>query len=154
MLWWGEVRRRVAHIDIDGILESGYVEQLIEDAPFSLFPTVGNSEKPDTVAAKLLEGRVAILVDGTPIVLTVPLLLVELFQSAEDYFSRPWFASFMRCARFLAFALSLLLPAVYVAVCMYHPEVLPTSLMITIAAAEENTPFPVACEHFYDDFTV
>ncbi len=143
-----EVRRRVEHINIDGILESGYVEQLIEDAPFSLFPTIGNSEKPDTVAAKLLEGRVAILIDGTPIVLTVPLLMVELFQSAEDYFSRPWFSSFVRFFRFIAFAISILLPAFYVAISSFHQEVLPNSLMITIAAAEENTPFPVAVSVF------
>lgn len=83
-----EIRRQVNRINADAILESGYIEQFIEDAPFSIFPTVANSEKPDKVAAKLFEGRAAIFVDGTPIVLTVPMLYIESFQSAEDYYSR------------------------------------------------------------------
>ncbi|MEL7566944.1 MAG: spore germination protein, partial [Dehalobacterium sp.] len=84
-----EIKRRLKKINTDAILDSGYIEQFIEDNPLALFATIGNSEKPDVVAAKILEGRAAIFVDGTPIVLTIPLLFVESFQSAEDYYNRP-----------------------------------------------------------------
>ncbi len=83
-----EVRKRLKHIDIDSILESGYIEQLIEDAPFSVFPTVYHTERPDVVAGNLLEGRFAIIVDGTPFVLIAPALFIQFFQSVEDYYSR------------------------------------------------------------------
>jgi spore germination protein KA len=141
-----EIRRRLQRIKTDAILESGYIEQFIEDAPFSIFSTVGNSEKPDVVAAKLLEGRAAILVDGTPFVLTVPMVITESFQSAEDYYSRPYFASLIRILRFLAFIISVLAPAAYVAVTTFHQELLPTPLLFTMAAAREGIPFPAVVE--------
>ncbi len=141
-----EVRRRLERINTDAILESGYIEQFIEDAPFSLFSTVANSEKPDVVAAKLLEGRAAILVDGTPFVLTVPMLFIESFQSAEDYYSRPYFASLIRTLRFLAFVISVLNPAMYVAVSTFHQELIPTPLLFTQAAAHEGIPFPAVVQ--------
>lgn len=141
-----EVKRRLRLIRIDSVLESGYIEELIEDAPFSPFATVGNSEKPDRVAARILEGRVVILVDGTPFALTVPYLFIESFQAAEDYYSRPYFSSFVRLIRFLGFAITLLAPAVYVALESFHPELIPTSLMLTMASAVEGTPFPAVVE--------
>lgn len=144
----GEIRRRLIRINTDAILESGYIEQFIEDAPFSIFPTVGNSEKPDTVAAKILEGRAAILVDGTPFVLTVPLVFIESFQSAEDYYSRPYFASLIRLIRFLAYTISVMAPATYVSLTTFHQELLPTPLFFTMAAAREGIPFPEAMEAF------
>ncbi len=143
-----EVKRRLKGIKIDAILESGYVEQFIEDHPFSPFPTVSNTERPDVVAAKLLEGRVAIIVDGSPFTLVVPTLLVEAFQNAEDYFSRPWYASMIRMVRYIAFAISVLTPAVYVALVTFHQEVIPTPLLITVAAAAEGTPLPSFPEAF------
>lgn len=141
-----EVKERLQRIKTDAILESGYIEQFIEDAPYSLFSTVGNSEKPDMIAMKILEGRVAILVDGTPIVLTVPALLIDGFQSAEDYYLRPYYVFFIRLLRLLSFFISLLAPAVYVALTSYHQELIPTPLLFTIAAAREGAPFPVAME--------
>jgi len=141
-----EVRERLSRIDTDSILESGYIESFIEDAPFSLFPTIGNSERPDKICAKLLEGRVAILVDGTPFVLTVPYLFIEAFQAAEDYYSRPYYTSFIRLLRWLAFFISVYLPAIYVAVITFHQELLPPALLISVAAAEEGTPFPAVVE--------
>lgn len=142
----GEIKRRLKRIDTDAILESGYIEQFIEDAPFSIFATVANSEKPDIVASKLLEGRAAILVDGTPFVLTVPMLFIESFQAAEDYYSRPYFTSLIRMLRFIAFAISILAPATYVALTTFHQELVPTPLLLTMAAAREGTPFPAAME--------
>lgn len=141
-----DVRKRLSRINTDAILESGYVEQFIEDSPSSIFATVANSEKPDKVAAKLLEGRVAILVDGTPFVLTVPALFVESFQSAEDYYSRPYFASLIRLLRYLAFFISVAAPASYVALSAFHQELIPTPLLLTMSAAHEGVPFPSVLE--------
>ena len=141
-----EVKNRLEGIEIDSVLESGYIESFIEDAPLSPFPTVGNSEKPDIVSGKLLEGRVAILVDGTPFALTVPYLNIEAFQNSEDYYSRPFYASLVRMLRWIAFSTAVFLPGVYVAVTTFHHELLPPSLMISIAHATEGTPFPAAAE--------
>lgn len=141
-----EVKRRLERIQIDGILESGYVEQFIEDAPYSPFSTVSNSERPDVTAAKLLEGRVAIFVDNTPFVLIVPMLFVESFQIPEDYYSRPWFVTLVRWLRFVAFAISTLGPAIYVALTTFHQELIPTPLLMTMAGAREETPFPAVLE--------
>lgn len=141
-----EIKRRLKRIETDAILESGYIEQFIEDAPFSPFSTIANTEKPDVAAAKILEGRAAILVDGTPVALTVLMLFVEGFQSSEDYYSRPYFASMVRWFRYIAFTLSVLSPAAYVALTTYHQEIIPTPLLITMAAAREGTPFPAMVE--------
>ncbi|MEL7657102.1 MAG: spore germination protein, partial [Bacillota bacterium] len=97
-----EIKRRLDRINTDAILESGYIEQFIEDAPFSIFSTVGNSERPDAVAAKILEGRAALLINGTPFVLTVPVLFIESFSSTEDYYSRLYFVGIVRMIRFLS----------------------------------------------------
>ena len=141
-----EVKTRLAQISVDAILESGYIEQYIEDDPFSIFATIGNTELPDVVAAKMLEGRVAIVVDGTPTVLTVPLLFIESFQVPEDYYSRPYYASIVRLVRYIAFAISVLAPAFYVALTSFNQQLIPTPLLITMAAAADGTPFPVLIE--------
>ena len=141
-----EIRTRMQEISTDAILESGYIEAFIEDAPYSIFSTVGNSEKPDVVAAKILEGRAAILVDGTPFVLTVPMLFLESFQSAEDYYSRPFYSSFIRLIRFGAYLSSILAPASYVALSTFHQELIPTKLLFTMAAGREGVPFPAVAE--------
>ncbi len=141
-----EIRKRLNRIHTGSILESGYIEQFIEDAPYSIFSTVGNSEKPDKVAAKLLEGRAAILVDGSPFVLTVPMLFVESFQASEDYYSRFYIASLVRLTRYTAFFLSILAPALYVALTTFHQELIPTPLLLTMAAAREGIPFPAVLE--------
>lgn len=141
-----EVKTRLNKIKIDAVLESGYIEEFIEDAPYSIFSTVANSEKPDKVAAKLLEGRVAIIVDGTPFVLTVPMLFIESFQSEEDYYSRSFFASLIRSIRFLAYIISILGPATYVALTVFHQELIPTQLLITILSGRKQVPFPAVIE--------
>ncbi|WP_209121598.1 spore germination protein [Alkalihalobacillus sp. BA299] len=141
-----EVKQRLQRIETETILESGYIEQFIEDHPYSIFPTVGNSEKPDKVAAKILEGRVAIFCDGTPFVLTVPHLFIETLQVGEDYYSRPYMASFIRLLRVFALFVTIVTPALFVAVSTFHQEMVPTLLLITMAAAEEKVPFPVFIE--------
>ncbi len=144
-----EIKERLNKIQTDAILESGYIEQFIEDAPYSIFSTIGNSEKPDTIAAKILEGRAAILVDGTPIVLTVPMLFLESFQSAEDYYSRPFYASLIRLIRFAAYLASILAPATYVALSTFHQELIPTKLLFAMAAGHEGVPFPAFVEALF-----
>ena len=136
-----EVERRLRTIDTDAILNSGYIEEYIEDAPLSVFQTIGYSEKPDIVVAKLLEGRCALIIDGTPFVLTMPMLFVESFQSPEDYAVRPYIAMFLRVIRVIAFFISLTAPALYVAMTLFHQELIPTTLLFTIAASSEGIPF-------------
>ncbi len=138
-----EVMSRLERIKVDGILESGNIEELIEDNPWSPFPTVNHTEKPDRVAAMLLEGRVAILVDGTPFVLTVPNLFVEHLHAPEDYYERFLYTSAIRLVRFTSMAVSLVLPSLYIALTSFHHELLPTPLLLSIAGQREPVPFPV-----------
>lgn len=139
-------RYRISRLDVESILESGYLEEYIEDAPYSPFATIGYSEKPDVVAAKILEGRVAIAVDGTPFVLTAPMLFIESFQTAEDYYTRPLYATLLRILRLFAYLLTVFSPAIYIALTAFHQELIPTTLLLRIASAREGTPFPVFLE--------
>lgn len=141
-----EVRQRINRINIDAVLESGYIEELIQDEQYSPFPTVFNTERPDAVAAAILEGRIAILVDGTPFVLIVPALFIHFFQSSEDYYQRADISSFIRLLRYFAFFLALLTPSTYIAVTTFHQEMLPTQLLISLAAQREGVPFPAVVE--------
>ncbi|MDK2800600.1 MAG: spore germination protein [Clostridiales bacterium] len=141
-----EVHRRLDKINIDGILESGYIEELIQDETFTPFPTVFNTERPDVVAAGLLEGRIAILVDGTPFALLVPALFIHYFQASEDYYQRFDIGTLLRLIRYLSFFLTLLVPSMYVAVTTFHQEMIPTPLLISLAAQREGVPFPAILE--------
>ncbi|MFC4101815.1 spore germination protein [Paenibacillus xanthanilyticus] len=141
-----EVKTRIQKIKIDGVLESGYIEELIEDAPLSVFSTVGSSERPDKIAAALLEGKVAIFVDNTPIVLFVPTFFWQFFQASDDYYSRYWVGSFFRIVRYIAFLISLMLPSLYVMLVSFHQEMIPSMLAFTIASGREVVPFPVLIE--------
>lgn len=148
-----EVRTRLNNIEIDSILDSGYIEELIKDDRYSIFPTFLNSEKPDVVAASLLEGKTAIFVDGTAFVLTAPALFVEFFQASEDYYHNFIVSSTVRMVRLVAFLLSLLVPAVFVALVTHHQETIPTPLLISIAAQREAVPFPALVETFLMEMT-
>ena len=148
-----EVEKRLEAIDIDAVLESGYIEQLIEDSWISLFPQIQHSERPDTVAAALLEGRVAIIVDNTPFVLVVPVTLNTFLLSSEDYYERWWVANFIRWVRMAAVIISFLLPAAYIAVASYHPGIIPSPLAIFIAGTRETVPFPVFVEAMLMELT-
>jgi spore germination protein KA len=141
-----EVRQRLDRIDIDGILESGYIEEFIQDETYTPFPTIYNTERPDVVAADLLEGRVAILVDGTPFVLTAPSLFTQFFQAAEDYYQRADVSSLLRMLRFFSFFIALFGSSLYIAITTFHQEMLPTALLISLAAQREGVPFPAIIE--------
>lgn len=140
-----KLRDRLESIDIDGVLESSYIEEFIQDETYTVFPTVNNTERPDVVAAALLEGRVAIFVDGTPFVLLVPGLFAQFLQSPEDYYHRSDFG-LLRLLRYVAFLISLLAPALYIAITTFHQEMIPTSLLISLAAQREGIPFPAFIE--------
>lgn len=141
-----QVRRRISEIDIDGVTESGVVEMYIQQGRVPLYPTVGNSERPDKVAAKLLEGRVAVLCDGSPVVLTVPYLFVEGLQSSEDYSKSPYYATFIRLLRFFAMCMAVYLPAVFIAIMYFHQTVIPYQLLMKIDEARADIPFSVFIE--------
>lgn len=141
-----EVKARVKRIQIDGILDSGYVEEFIEDLPYSPFPQVHSTERPDVVAAELLEGRIAILVDNTPFVLIVPMTLWAGLQASEDYYIRWPIATFVRWIRFLFIFIAIFAPPLYVAITTFHQEMIPTNLVLSIASAREAVPFPALIE--------
>ena len=129
-----------------GFLKVEISRNLSEDSTYSPFPTVFNTERPDVVAAALLEGRIAILVDGTPFVLIVPALFVQFFQSSEDYYQRADIASLIRLLRFFAFGIALLAPALFIAITTFHHAMLPPALLISLAAQREGVPFPAFVE--------
>ncbi|MBQ2449060.1 MAG: spore germination protein [Peptococcaceae bacterium] len=142
-----EVHRRLDGLkNVDSILDSSCIEQYIEDSPLSVFPQMQYTERPDKVAASLLEGRVALVVDGSPNVILLPLLFVQLLQSPEDYYTRMIPGTFMRWIRYMGVLIAILFPSLYVAITSYHPEILPLNLLLSIAAAREGIPFPAFIE--------
>lgn len=141
-----EVYHRLSLIDVDAILDSGYIEQYIEDSPWSPFPQVQFTERPDRVTAALLEGRVAILVDGSPFALLVPAVLSNFLPTAEDHYERWLLMSGIRIIRTISILTAILLPALYVAIVTFHQEMIPTKLAIAIANSREGVPFPALFE--------
>jgi len=141
-----EVRRRIQAIDVDYVPESGMLEQYIEDFPYTVFPQVTSTERPDRVSAFLSEGYVAIMVNDNPWTIIAPMTFTTFFHSPEDYYLRWPYANFLRALRFVAILITLFLPAAYIAVTSYHQEMLPTDLMMAIAASRQGVPFPVFLE--------
>lgn len=141
-----EVKNRIQTIDLDNLLESGYIEQLIEDNFLSPFTQVQNTERPDRVYGALMEGRVAIILDGTPFALIVPVTINMLLQSPEDYYER-WFASsLIRLLRYLAAAITLFGPSMYIAFVSFHQGLIPTKLALSMMSTREGVPFPALIE--------
>ena len=141
-----ELKKRIASIDIDGILDSNYIAELINGKDASLLKTMGTTERPDIVAARLLEGKIAIVVDGTPVVLTVPYLFSENFQSDEDYYVNYLIASASRMMRYVCFFLAVSVPAVFVALLTHHLGLLPTNFMLSVSALREGVPMSSVTE--------
>jgi spore germination protein len=139
---------RIENIHIDAVLDSGYIEQLIEDDSWSPFPQIQSTERPDVVSAALYEGRVAILVDNSPFALIIPGTMAALFQTPDDYYQRWINASMLRIIRFLGIFIGLIMPALYVAVTSFHTAIIPTRLAYSIAASREGVPFPAFVETF------
>jgi spore germination protein len=148
------VENRIKRIDIDSVPESGYVEQLIEDNYLSPFPQVQNTERPDRVVAALMEGRVAILLDGTPFALIVPVTLSMMLQSPEDYYERWIPGTFIRMLRYLAAILALFTPSLYIAFISFHSGLIPTKLAISIIGTRSGVPFPALIEALFMEIAI
>lgn len=146
------VKRRIRSVDLNTILESGYIQPYLEGDGGWFFSECGSCERPDTFAAKLYEGRVGILVDGTPFSLIVPHLFIESFQTLDDYTQKPFYAAFIRIVRVIAYLITLFLPGAYVAVASYNPEMLPSSLILNLAATEQTAPFSLMVECLFIHF--
>lgn len=143
-----EIRCRIRAIDIDGVPDSSYIGQFLAKKPYSLFKQVGTTEKPDILCAKMLEGRVGILCDGSPIALTLPYMLSEDFQSSQDYFVSPYRASVSRALRWIAVAAALFLPAFYVAAQLFKLQLLPFGLLLTVSGGIRDLPLSPSLEMF------
>lgn len=141
-----EAIKRINNIKVDFVLDSNYILEFIQDQPLSLIPTIFRTEKPDVVAAKVLEGKVAILVDGSPIALTLPTIFSELMMSSDDYYQGPIIVSVIRWARYFSFMLSLTLPAIYVSLITFHSELLPSRLVTTVLPSRATVPFSAVIE--------
>lgn len=141
-----EARRRLLAIRTDSVLESAYIEEYIQDRVWTPFPTLTNTERPDVVAAQLLDGKVAVMVNGTPIALLAPMTFFEFFSSPEDYYQRADIATFLRWIRLLSFFFAVFVPSLYVAATTFHQELIPTQLLISLSAQREGVPLPAFAE--------
>lgn len=148
-----EVKERIGRIQMDGILGSSYIEEFIDDFPLSPFPQSQKTERPDVCAAALLEGRVVIFIDGTPVPLIVPVSLTMFLQSPEDYYQRYIFANFVRWLRMAFLVISLLFPSFYIALTTFHPVMIPSDLLLSVAAARDLVPFPALIEALIMELT-
>jgi len=141
-----ELNRRLDKIDINAILDSNYICELIKDGTYTPFKTIGLTERPDSVASKLLEGRIALLVEGSPSVLTLPFLFLENFQTTDDYYLNYIYASFNRLIRFIGFFITILTPALYLSLVTFHRELIPTDLALSISQSRSDVPLPTIVE--------
>ncbi|NLB19159.1 MAG: spore germination protein, partial [Syntrophomonadaceae bacterium] len=141
-----DARQRISGVDTDGLLDIYYLKEFLSEGKYSIFPLLKETERPDKVCADLLEGRFALVADGSPQVLTAPSQFIEFFQASEDYYTNPYLVFLLRCLRFAGFAMACLLPALYVAVSTYHPEMIPIPLVFSVAGARETVPFPAFIE--------
>ncbi len=148
-----EVRKRLDKIDVDEIQGSNSIEEWIADDTLTPWPTIMVTERPDVVSGNLLEGRIAIFVDGTPIPLIVPTTWNQFFQTAEDYYLRWNISGFLRFIRIISFLITLLGPSLFIAFISFHPELIPTPLLINLAAQRQAIPFPVIIEALLMEFT-
>lgn len=148
-----ELRSRLKRIDTDGIIDSGYLQEFIEDEPYSFFPQIQETERPDTAAAHLLEGRCVVLADGSPFALIAPINLWGALQANEDYYQRFMPATVIRWIRYVFTAIALLFPSLYIAITTFHQEMLPTNLILSLAAAREASPFPALVEALIMEIT-
>ena len=144
-----EIEQRISAVDIDGVPDSSYIAKFISKKPYSVFKQIGTTEKPDILCAKMLEGRVAILADGSPIALTVPYMLAEDFQSSQDYFVSPFRATVSRILRMIAVFAALYLPAAYVAAELFKLQLIPLNLLLIISGGTQTLALSPSLEMFF-----
>ena len=148
-----EVKQRIKKINTSSVLDTGNIEEFITDTPFTFFPLIFNTERPDSVSGNIIEGKIAIFLDGTPFALIVPSVFTDFFQATEDYYQPFFMSSFIRIVRYLAFMITLILPSLYVALTTFHHELLPTPLLISVQSQREGVPFPAVIEILIMEFT-
>lgn len=142
-----KVRRSLEKIKLDTVLSTAYIEPFVDDSyTKTLFSSFAKSERPDMVCKRLNEGKICILVDGTPFALVFPVLLSECFQTMDDYSSKCFYATFIRWIKYIAFFLTVFFPGIYVALVLFHPEVFTLKLLLNLYASEEATPYPLTLE--------
>ena len=144
-----KIREKIKAINIDGIPDSSYVAKLLSERKTSLFKQVGSTERPDVLIERMLEGRVGIIVDGSPFALTLPYLLIEDFQAAEDYYISQYRANLVRALRVIAILFSILLPAVFVSAQLFHLQIIPLNFLLTIVNGIKEIPFSPSLEMFF-----
>ena len=148
-----EVKYRINNLNVDSIISSGQLEQLIQDNSSLAFPQIIATERPDKASNHMLEGRVVVIVDGSPYCLIMPGIFIDFLSSPEDVNIKYQYANLLKIIRIVAFVITLFLPGVYVAITNYHTELLPTELLFTIAAARNTVPFPVIFEILLMEFS-
>ena len=136
-----KITKKLQNIKIDGVPDSYIILSFLEEKPNSLFKQIGNAEKPDIVVSKMLEGKVAIIVDNSPIVLTIPFIFIEDLQSSNDYYTNYHFSSFVRIIRLIGLLIAVIAPGFYIALQLYHYNILPLNFLITIADTTQGLPF-------------
>ncbi|MET3698699.1 spore germination protein [Bacillus oleivorans] len=149
-----ELEDRINQLNVDSVLNTGMLAEFIEDNPYSPFPQLMLTERPDTAALHLLEGRYVTVVDKSPSVLIVPAAFVNFFESIDDYGTRWGVASFIRFLRYVAFFIAIFLPSIYIAVITFHAEIIPIKLLISIGLSRERVPFPPIIEAFIMELTL
>lgn len=149
-----EVIKKLKEMKVDGVFESGYIEQYLEESPYSPFPQIQITERPDKVCGNLMEGKIIILVDGSPVALILPISFFQLFQSSEDYFERIPFGNFARFLRFIGFIIATSLPSIYVALISFHQEMLPMNLVVDLSRTRGEIPFPPVIEALLMEITI
>ncbi len=143
------VRERLKNATLDTVLGSGYIQTFLDSKHPSIFSGVGMTERPDVAVAKMSEGKICMIVDGTPNALVVPYLLTEHFHSLDDYLKQPYYATFVRSLKLIAFIFSTFLPGLYVAICTFHQEIIPETMIFGITGQESRTPLPIMFEAFF-----
>ena len=141
-----EVKRRLEKIDIDYLGDTNYIAEMIRDNKGSFIKTYGKTGRPDVFAAKLLEGRIGIILNGSPTALTLPYLFIENFQTPDDYYLNCWYANIGRVMRLLGFYISFLLPSLYIGVILHHQSLLPPEWLYSISASQTGVPLPSLLE--------
>ena len=140
------IYNKINKLDVDGIIDSGYLRELICDNKHNMFPTVMSTERPDKTSQALLEGKIAVIVDNSPYALIMPTFFIDFFKVPEDYYVKTFTTNFARFLRTISFLISLLLPAIYIAVTTHNKESIPTSLLLSFSQARIDVPFPALIE--------
>lgn len=141
-----QIKASLEKMELETVFSTGYVRPFLESRSFELFSSTGTTERPDVLCSKLIEGRVGLLIDGVPFAIVIPRLFCESFQTLDDYAFKPYYATFIRWIKYAAFMISVLLPSLYIAIAMYHPELLNSTLLMILVESEEKAPLSLITE--------